>query len=61
MIMGKRTVPGAQEEQAVKVADNMVQQAVDKVNAFSAGPWQNYRKLAESTPVKLFEDFKELK
>ncbi|MCA0382385.1 MAG: hypothetical protein LCH58_09505 [Bacteroidetes bacterium] len=61
LIMGKRTLPGAQEEKALEVAAAMVQQAVDKVNALSNGAWKNYRQLAESTPIKLFNDLNDLK
>lgn len=61
LILGKRTLPGAQEEKALEVAATMVQQAVDKVNALSNGAWKNYRQLAESTPIKLFNDLNDLK
>ncbi len=61
LILGKRSLPGAQEEKALEVAATMVQQAVDKVNAFSNGAWKNYRQLAESTPIKLFNDLNDLK
>jgi hypothetical protein len=61
LIMGKRTMPGANEEHAIKIADELVQKAVDRVNALSGGPWKAYRQQTESTPLKLFEDFNELK
>lgn len=61
LILGKRSLPGAQEEKALEVAATMVQQAVDKVNALSNGAWKNYRQLAESTPIKLFNDLNDLK
>jgi len=61
LIMGKRTMPGAQEENAMKIAEQMVQQAVDKTNAFSNGTWKQYRQLAEGTPLKLFSDINDLK
>ncbi|WP_197428574.1 WD40/YVTN/BNR-like repeat-containing protein [Phnomibacter ginsenosidimutans] len=61
LILGKRSIPGAQEEKALEVAAAMVQQAVDKVNALSNGAWKNYRQLAESTPIKLFNDLNDLK
>jgi hypothetical protein len=61
LILGKRTMPGAQEEKALEVAATMVQQAIDKVNAFSNGAWKNYRQLAESTPMKIFTDLNDLK
>lgn len=61
LIMGKRTMPGAQEENAMKIAEQLVQQAVDKTNALSNGAWKQYRQLAESTPLKVFSDMSELK
>lgn len=60
-IMGKRTMPGENEENAIRIADEMVSKAISRVNAFSAGAWKNYRQLAESTPIKLFVDTEELK
>jgi hypothetical protein len=61
LLTGKRSMPGENEENAIRIADEMVSKAVDKVNAFSAGPWKNYRQLAESTPIKLFSDTEALK
>ncbi len=61
LIMGKRTMPGANEEAALRIADEMVSKAVERVNALSNGAWKTFRQQAESTPIKLFEDLKELK
>jgi hypothetical protein len=61
LIMGKRTMPGANEELAIKIADELVQQAVDKVNGLAGGTWKAYRQQTEGTPLKLFEEWKELK
>ncbi|HSR39015.1 MAG TPA: hypothetical protein VLL95_08880, partial [Phnomibacter sp.] len=61
MIMGKRSMPGENEENALRIADDMVSKAIARVNAFSTGAWKNYRQLAESTPMKLFSDTEELR
>jgi hypothetical protein len=39
----------------------MVSKAVERVNALTNGAWKAFRQQAESTPIKLFEDLKELK
>jgi hypothetical protein len=60
LITGKNAMPGAQEEQAVALAESLVKQVLSKVNAFTTGPWADYRKLADTNPVKLFTDLKPL-
>jgi hypothetical protein len=61
MILGKRTAPGPQEENALKIAEKMVNQSIDRVNALANGAWKNYRVLAESTPITLFGEMPSLK
>jgi hypothetical protein len=60
LIMGKQAMPGAQEEAAIQVASQMVDEAVQRVNSFMATHWKKYRELAEATPLKLFGDMKDL-
>lgn len=53
----KLAAPGRNEETALKIADDAVTEAVQKVNAFFDKNWKDYRKLVESTQVKLFKDY----
>ena len=57
-IMGKEVVPGPQEERLMVDAENMVASVLQRANAFFDGKWKLYRALAESTPVKMFKDYK---
>ncbi len=57
-IMGKEVVPGPQEERLMTDAENLVASVLQRANAFFDGKWKQYRALAESTPVKIFKDYK---
>ena len=57
-ILGKASMPGAQEERLIIDAENMVGDVLKKANKFFDGPWKGYRSLAEATPVKVFKDYK---
>ncbi len=55
-ISGKIAAPTAQTERMIVDAETAVTESVNKINEFMAGKWAAYRKLAESTPLKLFKD-----
>lgn len=57
-VLGKRIAPGAQEERLMKDAETMVSAVISKANSFFDGKWKEYRTLAESTPVKIFKEYK---
>jgi hypothetical protein len=56
-ITGKSLAPAAQEEALVKNAEDMITQAVQKVNAFYNTRWKAYRQLVEATKIGLFKDY----
>jgi photosystem II stability/assembly factor-like uncharacterized protein len=56
-IMAKSVAPGPQEETLVKNAEDLIGQAIQRINAFYAGPWKNYRTLVENTRVNPFKDY----
>lgn len=56
-IQAKSIAPGAQEEQLVKNAEEMIAEAIKRINNFYATPWAGYRKFVESTKVNLFKDY----
>ena len=56
--LGKQVVPGPQEERLIVDAELMVADVLIRANSFFSGSWKQYRTLAESTPVKLFKDYK---
>ena len=57
-IGGKQTVPGAQEEKLVQGAEEMIDQAVQRINGFFNGKWKDYRQQVEATKVNLFKEYK---
>ena len=57
IIGSKMIVPGAQEEKMVMNAENMIGQAVRRINTFFDGKWKDYRKQAEATKISLFKDY----
>ncbi len=59
-VLGKEVVPGAEADRLISYAENMVAEVLKKANQFFDGPWKQYRSLAESTPVKLFKDYKDI-
>jgi hypothetical protein len=59
-VLGKSTMPGAQEERLIIDAENMVSDVLKRSNIFFDGAWKGFRNLAEKTPVKLFKDYKSI-
>ena len=57
IIASKMISPGAQEEKMVMNAENMIGQAVRRINTFFDGKWKDYRKQAEATKISLFKDY----
>ena len=57
-ILGKSTIPGAQEERLIIDAENMVSDVLKRSNNFFEVAWKGFRTLAETTPIKLFKDYK---
>ena len=57
-IGGKQTIPGAQEEKLVQGAEEMIDQAVQRINEFFDGKWKAYRQQVEATKINLFKDYK---
>jgi photosystem II stability/assembly factor-like uncharacterized protein len=55
LVMGKNAMPGEQEERALKIAEDLVNQAVQKGEGFLKGNWADYKKQAEAYPVKIFK------
>ena len=56
--LAKMIEPGMQEEQQVKEAEELISQAIDKINRFFATDWLAFRKQVEQTPVKIFKEYK---
>lgn len=59
-IMSKSVAPGKQEEALVRVAEGMINAALQRINDFYAQEWTAYRKLVEGTKVSLFKEYKPL-
>jgi len=57
-IGSKSVAPGPQEEQLVKMAEDGIDEAVEKANRFFQNTWPDYRKKAEGTKVNLFKEYK---
>ena len=55
-IVGKIAAPTAQSERLIVEAETAVNESVTRINEFITGKWAAFRKLTESTPVKLFKD-----
>ena len=56
-IFYKSLAPGAQEEQLVKMAEEIIKQAVQRINHFYSVNWPVYRKQVENTRINLFKDY----
>ncbi len=56
-IMGKSVAPGKQEEALVINAENMINEALRRVNRFYDTRWKDYRRQVESNRVSLFRDY----
>jgi hypothetical protein len=60
-VMGKKAIPGPQEQRLIKDAEEAVNKVIERANNFFGEPWKNYRNLVESAPVKIFKDYTPLK
>ncbi|TCZ65769.1 WD40/YVTN/BNR-like repeat-containing protein [Flaviaesturariibacter aridisoli] len=60
-IMSKSLAPGAQERQLVANAAQLIDGAVERVNAFYGTYWKDYRRQYEATSVNLFKDYEPIK
>jgi hypothetical protein len=61
LVMGKTSMPGAQEDRAIAEANIAAADVVTKVNAFFAKDWTDFRKLVEATPIKKFKEIEAIK
>ena len=59
-VFGKTKIPDAQEMRITEELEGLVNEVVQKTNIFFKGPWQLYKKQADNTPVKLFNEYKEI-
>ena len=50
--------PGAQEEKLVMMAEEDINEAVQRINKFYANQWKAYRQQVENTKLNLFKDYK---
>lgn len=57
-VLSKTKIPDQQEMRMATEAEGLVNEAVQKTNTFFNGKWLDYKKLADSTPIKLFNDYK---
>lgn len=60
IITAKPIVPGETEQRLVKQAEGLIDEAVQKINAFFSNSWKKYRQQTENTPLKLFKEYKEI-
>lgn len=57
-IMAKSIAPGAQEEQLVKNAEDLINASVTRINNFYNNRWSGYRKQVENTKIDFFKELK---
>ncbi len=57
-ITSKNIVPGQQEERLIEEAEQQVASLVQKANQFFTITWKKYQQLVETSPVKLFKEYK---
>jgi len=57
-ITSKSVAPGPQEDALVKTAEDLINEAVKRINKFFDTTWSNYRKQVEGTKINLFKDYK---
>jgi hypothetical protein len=55
-ILGKNSLPGAQEERLVVEAEMQASSLLQKATTFFNSSWKAYQTLVESIPVKLFKE-----
>jgi hypothetical protein len=56
-ITAKMIEPGKQEEQQVKESEELIAQAIEKINKFFTADWPAFRKQVELTPIKIFKEY----
>jgi uncharacterized protein YoxC len=59
-IASKSLAPGPQEETLVQNAEMVINQAVQRINAFYNTKWKEYRLQVEGTKLNLFKDYNPL-
>lgn len=59
-VTSKPKIPDAQEERLAAIAEGLVADVVKRTNDFFNGKWKDYQKHAETTPVKIFKEYKEI-
>jgi uncharacterized protein YdcH (DUF465 family) len=57
-VQQKTKIPDQQEMRLANEAEGLVNEAVQKTNAFFNGKWEEYKILVEQTQVKLFKPYK---
>ncbi|MEZ5027599.1 MAG: hypothetical protein R2765_02300 [Ferruginibacter sp.] len=57
-VMSKTKIPDQQEIRMANEAEGLVNDAVQKTNSFFNSKWLDYKKLVNTTPIKLFTDYK---
>jgi len=57
-VLGKTKIPDQQEIRMTEEAEGLVNEAVQKANAFFTSKWKDYEQLVEATPMKLFKEYK---
>ena len=57
-IGSKNIAPGEQEEKLVIVAEEMIGEAVIKINKFFSTVWASYRQQVEGTKLNIFKEYK---
>lgn len=59
-VTSKEKIPGAQEMEAVVLAETLVKEVIQKANLFFNTQWKQYEKQVDNNPVSLFKEFKDL-
>lgn len=59
-VMAKPKIPDAQEENLAAIAEGLVADVVKRTNNFFNGKWKQYQQQAETTPVKIFKEYKDI-
>lgn len=56
-VMNKTKIPDQQEINLAIEAETLVSEAVKKTNDFFTGKWNDYKRMVENNPIKLFSDY----
>ena len=56
LVLGKDVMPGAQEDRAFEIAQNLSKGIIDRINALDNNQWKNYKAMAEKMPLNLFKE-----